>query len=101
MKHAWAKITHGRTGELDGGDENFKMLANLLCEICGFTFPFMEQFTQVGQLVRWQQPEYLTSAVGDILQSAVGDIQFTSVFGDGDLYVVSLRERSYFARMLS
>ena len=45
--------------------------------------------------------EYLTSAVGDILQSAVGDIQFTSVFGDGDLYVVSLRERSYFARMLS
>ena len=99
MMHAWAKITHGRTGELDGGDENFKQTANLLCEICGFTFPCTEQFTQAGQFEK--QPEYLTSAVGDILQWAVGDIQFTSVFGDGDLYVVSLRERSYFARMLS
>ena len=85
MTHAWVKLTHGRTGELDGGDENFKMLANLLCEICGFTFPFMEQFTQEGQLKNWQQPEYLTSAVGDILQWAVGDIQFTSAVGDGDL----------------
>ena len=74
MKHAWAKITHGRTCELDGGDDDFKMLANLLCEICGFTFPFTGQFTQACQFENWQQPEYLTSAVGNILQSANGDI---------------------------
>ena len=74
MTHAWAKITKGRSGELDGGKQNLEMLGNLLCEVCGFTFPFMGQFTMEGQLKNWHQPVFLTSAVGDIEPSAVGDI---------------------------
>jgi len=85
MTHCWGTITHGRTGQTDGGEENYEKLANLMCEVCGFAMPFKGQFTVEGQMIHWDQPVYLTSAFGDIIPSAVGDIQPTSAVRDGDL----------------
>ena len=94
MTHCWAMITHGRKGQTDGGQQNYEMLANLLCELCGFTFPFRGQFTNAGQLLNWHQPVFLTSAVGDIEPAAVGHILPPSAVGDGHLPASSSNQPS-------
>ena len=75
MTSAWLKITHGRVGHNDGGQYNLEMVANMLAEICGYDFPFPEQFEDAGQPLNRRRRVFhrhkppTTSAVGDVASS--------------------------------
>ena len=45
MTHAWLQITKGLAAADFGGWRNQLLTANLLCEVCGFKFPFPELFS--------------------------------------------------------
>ena len=45
MTHAWLKITKGPGGDDVGGWHNLRLTANLLCEVCGFHFPYPDLFS--------------------------------------------------------
>ena len=73
-------ITSGCKNEDDGGNWNMQLVANMMCEICGFDLPFPEIFYD-EDLLQPPQPNLDHSAVGDFAdpehaahhQSAVGD----------------------------
>ena len=48
MAHAWMKITSGRWHPDDGGTHNLELVANMLCEIVGFEFPYPHVFEDEG-----------------------------------------------------
>jgi len=45
MTHAWLQITKGPAASDLGGWRNLMLTANLLCEVCGFNFPYPELFS--------------------------------------------------------
>ena len=44
MTHAWMELTSGRWRSEDGGEHNLQLIANMLCEICGFSLPYPQVF---------------------------------------------------------
>ena len=79
MTHFHMGITSGCKNEDDGGNWNMQLVANMMCEICGFDLPFPEIFYD-EDLLQPPQPNLDHSAVGDFAdpehaahhQSAVG-----------------------------
>ena len=56
MAHFHMEITNGCRLEEDGGNFNMQLVANMLCEICGFDLPYPEIFYAEGLLVQQARP---------------------------------------------
>jgi hypothetical protein len=50
MSHAWMTLSSGRWRSEDGGQHNLELIANMLCEIAGFEFPYPHVFEDVKLL---------------------------------------------------
>ena len=57
MTHAYMEITHGRTDMTNGGEHNLELVANMLCEIVGFEFPFPQVFEDEGLSLEYHPQE--------------------------------------------
>jgi hypothetical protein len=51
MSHAWMTLSHGPWCSEKGGKHNIQLIANMLCEIAGFEFPYKYVFEEPNSSV--------------------------------------------------
>ena len=79
MTHAWMEITSGRWRSDDGGRHNLELVANMLCEIAGFAFPYPGVFHDEGVVL--EVPQKQISAMSQ--SSGSGIASSSNAIGSG------------------